>query len=115
MEDTWWRTFHVTPGLTNFVATAGCADTDLDGIEVPASTALFYIWVDFTNPAAPTVMHTTFPSPSVVTHWSGYPALPDGIRPIAKIVTTDSRATITQLQQGNIWPSGSGGGSPTWI
>lgn len=121
IADTWWRTFQVRHGLTNFKATAGCADTDGTGsvptyVTVPADTAVFYIWCDFTDASAPTIEHTTIAG-AVVTHWDSFPELPDGIRPIAKITTTDEApATVRQLQHGDIWPSGSGGGGlPTWL
>lgn len=118
-EDTWWRTFKVQHGYTNFVKTEKCVDSDGEGVTpediiVPAETAVFYIWCDFTNASAPTLAHTTIAG-SVATHWESYPELPAGIRPIAKITTTTTRATVRQLQHGNIWPSGSGGGLPTWL
>jgi hypothetical protein len=115
-RESYWRECRVRHGYVNFVATQGCDDADgagvtLELIEVPADTAAFFIWADWSDASAPVIRHTD----EYGEHWDGYPAVSGTIRPLARITTEDGPpARIRQYHKGDIWPGG-GESLPVWL
>lgn len=70
-----WRTFRVRAGQVGLVGVTGTDDTDTnpdditnipayDGdidFVVPDATAIYYVWIDCTDPATPTIDHSATP------------------------------------------------------